>query len=362
MLFAKTYYLFFLLIIPVFVLFYLLLGKWKRKKIAAFGDTSVIMQLMPDISGVKPMIKLIMRMLALAFVILAIARPQTGAKLEKKNHKGVELMILLDVSNSMLAQDIKPSRLERAKLAIEKLMDQLENDKIGIIVFAGKPYIQLPITTDYAAGKLFLSTVSTDMVPTQGTAIGAAIEMAMNSFNYSDKTKNKAIIVISDGENHEDDAVTAAKAAADKGVYVHTIGIGSADGSPIPISEKTGSEYKKDSEGKTVITKLNESMLQEIATAGQGVYLHATTADVGLTKVMDEIDKMEKKEYDEKSYSDYEDQFQYFIAFAIIILLWELFIFERRSKWFGRLDIFGESKFGKKLRLPAGRKYLQGNN
>lgn len=349
MVFQQTYYFYFLLAIPVFFLLYSWLGKWKRETYKKFGDTSVIMQLMPDVSGVKPLIKFIFRMLAIALLIFAIARPQTGAKLEKAKHKGVELMICLDVSNSMLAQDIKPDRLDRAKLAIEKLMDQLESDKIGIIVFAGKSYIQLPITTDYAAGKLFLSNVSTDMVPTQGTAIGAAIDMALTSFDFTDKTKNKAIIVISDGENHEDDAVASAKTAAEKGVFVHTIGIGSAEGSPIPVEGKNGSTYyKQDNKGNTVISKLNETMLQEIATAGKGVYVHATTADVGLTKIMDEIDKMEKKQYDEKIYSDYEDQFQYFIAFAIIFLLWELFIFERRSKWFSKLDLFGERKNSKK--------------
>lgn len=342
--FESTYYLYLLLVIPVFVMLYFFLKRWKKKTYQAFGDTSVIMQLMPEVSSVKPLIKLVMRLLALTLLIIAIARPQTGAKLQKTKHKGVELMILLDVSNSMLAQDIKPGRLERAKLAIQKLMDQLENDKIGIIVFAGKPYIQLPITSDYAAGKLFLSTVSTDMIPTQGTAIGAAIDMAMTSFNFDDKTKNKAIIVISDGENHEDDAVSSAKAATEKGVVVHTIGIGSTDGSPIPISGKTGNVYKQDNEGKTVITKLNETMLQEISAAGNGVYLHATAADVGLTKIMDEIDKMEKKQYDEKIYSEYDDQFQYFLAFAIVLMLWELFIFERRSKWFSKLDLFGERK------------------
>ncbi|MFH0866898.1 MAG: VWA domain-containing protein [Bacteroidota bacterium] len=346
--FATTYYLYLLLVIPVFALLYFYLGKWKRKTYEKFGDTSVIMQLMPDVSDVKPLVKFIIRMFALALLIIAIARPQTGAKLEKTKHKGVELMILLDVSNSMLAEDIKPSRLERAKLAIQKLMDQLDNDKLGIIVFAGKPYVQLPITTDYAAGKLFLSTVSTEMVPAQGTAIGAGIDMALTSFNFNDKTRNKAIIVISDGENHEDDAVISAKSAAEKGVYVHTIGIGSTEGSPIPVSGKSGSTYKQDSEGKTIMTKLNETMLQEIAVAGKGVFVHATTADVGLTKIMNEIDKMEKKEYDEKIYSDYEDQFQYFIAFAIVFMLWELFIFERKSKWYKKLDIFGEKKNDKK--------------
>jgi Ca-activated chloride channel family protein len=346
--FENAYYLFGLAGIAVFVLLYLLLGRWKQKALKKFGDQNVISKLMPNVSTTGPLLKFIALMVALAFIIIAIARPQTGSKLEKGKHKGVELMILLDVSNSMLAQDIKPSRLERAKQAITKLIDKLENDKIGLIIFAGKPYTQLPITTDYAAAKMFISTVTTDMVPTQGTAIGAAIETAEKSFNISDKTKNKAIIVISDGENHEDDAVEAAKTAAENGIYVHTIGMGLPEGSPIPIVTKNGETtgFKQDADGKTVVTKLNESMLQEIATAGKGIYVRANNTEVGLNKIMDEIDKMEKKEYDAKVYSDYEDQFQFFIGLALLFMLGEIFIFERKSRWFWKLDVYGERKNG----------------
>ncbi len=349
MTFAHTYYLFGLGIIAAFILFYVLQRIWKRRAYKKFGDTSVISRLMPDVSETRPLLKFIALMLALSFIILAIAMPQTGSKLKKGKHKGVELMLLLDVSNSMLATDIRPSRLERAKQAISKLIDKLENDKIGLVVFAGKPYTQLPITTDYAAAKLFLSTVSNDIVPEQGTAIGAAIETAVKSFNFQDKTKNKAIIIISDGENHEDDAVEAAKAAAESGVYVNTIGMGLPEGSPIPeYKNNIATGYKQDAEGKTIVTKLDETMLQEIAAAGKGIYVRANNTEVGLNKIMDEIDKMEKKEYDVKVYSDYEDQFQYFIAFALLLMLGEIFIFERRSKWFRKLDIFGERKNEKK--------------
>lgn len=347
--FENAYYLFGLAGIAVFVLLYILLGRWKQKALNKFGEQNVISKLMPNVSTTGPLLKFIALMAALAFIIMAIARPQTGSKLEKGKHKGVELMILLDVSNSMLAQDIKPSRLERAKQAITKLIDKLENDKIGLIIFAGKPYTQLPITTDYAAAKMFISTVTTDMVPTQGTAIGAAIETAEKSFNLNDKTKNKAIIVISDGENHEDDAVEAAKTAAESGIYVHTIGMGLPEGCPIPVTkngETTG--FKQDADGKTVVTKLNETMLQEIATVGKGVYVRANNTEVGLNKIMDEIDKMEKKEYDAKVYSDYEDQFQFFIGLALLFMLGEIFIFERKSRWFWKLDVYGERKNGKK--------------
>jgi Ca-activated chloride channel family protein len=343
--FAHTYYLFGLTIIIVFAGLYILQRLWKKKAYKKFGEISVISQLMPDVSTARPLLKFIALMLALASIIFAIAMPQTGSKLEKGKRKGVELMILLDVSNSMLAQDIKPSRLERAKQALSKLIDKLENDKIGLVVFAGKPYTQLPMTTDFAAAKMFLATVTTDMVPTQGTAIGAAIDMAVQSFSMQDKTKDKAIIIISDGENHEDDAVEAAKSAADKGIYIHTIGMGLPEGAPIP-EYKNGVNigYKHDGQGNTVVTKLDEQMLQEIATAGKGIFIRANNTEVGLNKIMDEIDKMQKKEFEAKIYSDYENQFQYFIAFALLLMLGEIFIFERRSKWFRKLDIFGERK------------------
>jgi Ca-activated chloride channel family protein len=349
--FEHPYYLFGLGAIGIFILLYILQRLWKHKAYKRYGEISVISQLMPDVSGTRPLLKFIALMIALAFIIFAIAMPQTGSKLEKGKRKGVELMLLLDVSNSMLAQDIKPSRLERAKQAISKLVDKLENDKIGLIVFAGKPYTQLPITTDFAAAKMFISTVSTDMVPTQGTAIGAAIETAIKSFNLKDKSRNKAIIVISDGENHEDDAVEAAKTAAEDGIYVHTIGMGLTEGTPIPVIKNgVATGFKKDAEGNTIVTKLNETMLQEIAAAGKGTYVRANNTEVGLNKIMDEIDKMEKKEFEAKVYSDYEDQFQYFIALALLFMLGEIFIFERRSKWFRKLDIFGEKKNGNGLK------------
>ena len=343
--FAHTYYLFGLSVIGIFILLFIFQRLWKKKAYKKFGEISVISQLMPDVSTLRPILKFIILMLALASIVFAIAMPQTGSKLEKKKRKGVELMILLDVSNSMLAQDIKPSRLERAKQALSKLIDKLEDDKIGLIVFAGKPYTQLPITTDFAAAKMFLSTVSTDMIPTQGTAIGAAIGSAVQSFSLLDKTKNKAIIIISDGENHEDDAVEAAKAAVDNGIIVHTIGMGLEEGAPIP-EYKNGVNvgYKHDEQGNTVVTKLNEQMLQEIATAGKGIYVRANNTDVGLNKIMDEIGKMQNKEYETKTFSDYEYQFQYFVAFALLFMIAEIFIFERRSKWFRKLDIFGERK------------------
>jgi Ca-activated chloride channel family protein len=277
-------------------------------------------------------------------VIIGIVNPQSGTKLEEVKRKGADLMICLDVSNSMKAEDLKPNRLEKAKQSISKLVDKLEGDRIGIIVFGGEAYVQLPITTDYAAAKLFLESINTEMIPTQGTAIGAAIDLAVESFG-KDEGKNKAILIITDGENHEDNAVKAAESAAEKGITIHAIGMGSVDGAPIPIYKNNVREgFRKDKEGNTVITKLDEKTLQEIATAGNGIFVRATNADAGLNYVLDAIGKLEKKEFESKMYSDYEDRFQWFIAAAFILLLIETFLTERKSKLYQQLNLFNDKK------------------
>ena len=277
-------------------------------------------------------------------MIIGIVNPQSGTKLEEVKRKGADLMICLDVSNSMKAEDLKPNRLEKAKQSISKLVDKLEGDRIGIIVFGGEAYVQLPITTDYAAAKLFLESINTEMIPTQGTAIGAAIDLAVESFG-KDEGKNKAILIITDGENHEDNAVKAAESAAEKGITIHAIGMGSVDGAPIPIYKNNVREgFRKDKEGNTVITKLDEKTLQEIATAGNGIFVRATNADAGLNYVLDAIGKLEKKEFESKMYSDYEDRFQWFIAAAFILLLIETFLTERKSKLYQQLNLFNDKK------------------
>ncbi len=241
----------------------------------------------------------------------------------------------------MLAEDIQPNRLERAKQSISKLIDKLGNDRVGIIVFAGNAYMQLPITTDYSAAKMFLTTINTKIVPTQGTAIGEAIDMAIESFD--NETHSRAIIVITDGENHEDEPIESAKNAVDQGINVYTIGMGLPEGTPIPeynqYNRRTG--YKKDRQGSTVVTKLNESMLQQIASAGKGVYVRANNSSAGLKTVFDEINKLEKTEFESKMFSDYEDRFQYFIALSLLFIILELFIFERKSKWLSKINLFG---------------------
>lgn len=278
--------------------------------------------------------------MASVFLIIGLADPQVGSKLVKAERKGIDIVLALDVSNSMLAEDIQPSRLERAKQSISKLIDELRSDRIGMIVFAGKAYTQLPITTDYVAAKLFLSTVTTDAVPVQGTAIGDAIELAMKSFEENNM-HSKAIIIITDGENHEGDALTKAKEAADKGIHIYTIGMGLPEGAPIPVFQgqnKIG--YKKDRQGNTIVTKLNETMLQQIASAGQGVYVRANNVSAGLSKIFDEINKLNKTEIDSTMFSDYEDRFQYFLVVSLIFLILELMVIERKSKWVRNLNLF----------------------
>src|ERR1700761_6582164 len=232
--FAHTGFLWGLAIVPVFVLLFIAVSRWKRKSIAALGDKGIVKLMMPEVSLSRPLLKFIFFIVAYGFLVIAAADPRIGSKMEEVKRKQADLMILLDVSNSMLSQDLAPNRLENAKQAIAQLIDNLHNDRIGIVVFAGEAYVQLPITTDYSAAKLFLNTINTNMVPTQGTAIGAAIDMGMRSFDFKNGT-GKAMIIITDGENHEDDAVAAAKNAADKDVMVNVIGIGSAQGAPIPI-------------------------------------------------------------------------------------------------------------------------------
>ncbi len=338
--FAHIEYLYALAIIPVLILLFWITRRSRRKALERFGQPETISQLMPNVSQSRPVVKFIIWLLAISSLIVALARPQFGSKLKTVKRQGVELIIGLDVSNSMLAEDIQPNRLERAKRAISRLIDNLSDDKIGLIVFAGDAYTQLPITTDYPSAKLFLNSVSTDIVPRQGTAIGAAIEMAQVSFSPQFEG-NKAIIIITDGENHEDDAIGAAKAAAESGIIVHTIGMGLPQGGPIPVSVNGQKDYRKDKDGKVVITKLNEEMLQQIAAAGSGIYVRANNAQVGLNTLFNEIDKMEEAEMESLVYSDYEDQFQWFLGFAILMLLVDFLILERKNKYLKNIKLFG---------------------
>lgn len=337
--FENSGYLWGMLIIPIFTVFYIWSRIARKRALRRFGNEDILKFLMPFASRFRPMLKFAVLMLALAFIIAGIAGPQYGSKLKKVKREGIELIIALDVSNSMLAEDIQPNRLDRSKLAISRLVDKLKDDKIGLIVFAGDAYTQLPITSDYNSAKLFLNSVNTQIVPKQGTAIGAAIALAMRSFSPSSKA-NKAIIVITDGENHEDDAVSVAKSAVENGIVVHTIGMGLPQGSPIPVLRNGAKEYLKDNQGNVVITKLDETMLEQIATAGDGVYVRANNAQVGLNTLFDEINKLEKTEMESLVYSDYEDQFQYFFAIGLFLILLEFVILERKNKFLKNIKLF----------------------
>lgn len=331
-------------VIPLILIVFILIQNWKKRKIKKFGNLEVTKRLMPNVSRTFPVIKFVFYGLAMLFLLVGLANLQFGTKLDEVKREGVDLMIALDVSNSMLAEDLSPNRLERAKRAIYQLIEKLHNDRLGIIVFAGDAYVQLPITTDYSSAKLFLETIGTDIVPTQGTAIGSAIDLAMESFDFENGT-SKSIIVITDGENHEDDASGAAANAYSEGVSVHTIGMGSEKGAPIPIyqnGDQVG--FRTDNTGNTVVTKLNETMLKDIASAGGGSYVRANNANAGLGIIMNEIDKLEKKEFGSKSIKDYEDRFQAFLIVALILLVIEFFISNRKSTKLDGINLFEVKK------------------
>jgi Ca-activated chloride channel family protein len=338
--FAHENFLYALLAVPALIIIYLVTVRLRRKALERFGNPALILQLMPDVSVTKPHLKFMLATIALILLIFAIAGPQFGSRLEEVKRKGIEIILALDVSNSMMAEDIQPSRLERAKQAISTLIDRLENDKIGLIVFAGDAYTQIPITTDYSSAKMFLSNINTSVVSRQGTAIGAAIDLASKSFSPSAEA-SKVIVIISDGENHEGNAVEAAKAAAEKGIKIFTIGMGSTKGSPIPVNMNIlDKDLRRDREGNIIMTKLNVAMLSEIARIGDGKYYGATSSRVGLNDLFEKLNKLDKEEIETKVYSEYEEQFPYLIWIALGFLLVEFFIFEKKSRLFRKFKPF----------------------
>lgn len=327
MIFADPKYLVLLLLVPVIPIAYAVVRRFRLARIRRFGDEQLVRELMPSWSGAKGWVRIILFSLAFAFFVMGISRPQIGAKLSQRETKGAEIMICLDVSNSMLAQDYSPDRLSRAKLAISRLVDKLEGDRIGLIIFAGNSFVQLPITTDYVSAKMFLSSVNTESVPVQGTAIGDAILTAVRGFSAQSE-KSRAIILITDGENHEDDAVDAAKQAAEMGVKVYTIGVGSVRGEPIP---KDG-DLMKDSKGNIVVTRLDEETLKEIAAAGGGAYIHAGNEEFGLNPIINDLKKMEDETFNSVVFEEYDEQFMYFFAVALALLVLEMLVGERRIR------------------------------
>ena len=325
--FANSQYLLLLLLIPVFFIIQAFVLRMRSRRIRKFGDETLVRQLMPSYSKAKVWVRLTMFALGFFFFVIGLSRPQIGAKLKEHETKGAEIMIALDVSNSMLAEDYSPNRLERAKLAISRLVDKLREDRIGLIVFAGNSFVQLPITTDYVSAKMFLNSISTESVPVQGTAIGDAINTAIRSFSAQSE-KSRAVIVITDGENHEDDPVAAAKQAAELGVRIFTIGVGSPEGKPIPMD----GELLKDKEGNIVVTRLDEKVLQEIAAAADGVYVRAGNSEFGLNPIIDDIRKMEDEKYSSVVFEEFDEQFMYFLAIAFFFFIIEMLIGDRRSK------------------------------
>jgi Ca-activated chloride channel family protein len=336
---SEAFYLLFLLI-PLAILFVWFMYNRKRA-IAKFGENSLVARLMPEKPTFKHQIKFTLSVLAVIFLIIALANPQYSRTFEKVKRNGVDLMIALDISKSMLAEDTRPNRLAKSRQFISRLIDKLAGDRVGLIIFAGNAYLQVPITSDYLAMKTFLKTVNTELAPTQGTAIGEAIRMADKSFQ-SGQTQFKAMLVISDGENHEDDAIQAAKEAAEKGMIIHTMGVGSAKGAPIPEYNRQNiqTDYKRDKEGNIVFSKMNEQMLQEVATAGNGKYFRLSQGTAEVSGFMKEIANMEQQEFEEHVFTDYEDQYQWFLAIALFFLLLEYFITESRSRVFSDWSIF----------------------
>ena len=325
--FAQAQFLALLLLIPFLFVIQALVLKLRRNRIRKFGDENLVRQLMPSYSRSKVWVRLTFFALGFFFFVIGLSRPQIGAKIKEHETKGAEIMIALDVSNSMLAEDYSPNRLERAKLAITRLVDKLRDDRIGLIVFAGNSFVQLPITTDYVSAKMFLNSISTDSVPIQGTAIGEAINTAIRSFSAQSE-KSRAVIVITDGENHEDDPVAAAKQAAEMGIRVFAIGVGSPEGKSIPMD----GELLKDKEGNIVVTRLDEAVLQEVASAGNGAYVRAGNSEFGLNPIIDDIRKMEDEKYNSIVFEEFDEQFMYFMAIALFFFVLEMLIGDRRSK------------------------------
>ena len=325
--FASPQYLWLLLLVPLFPVIYGIMRSLRRRRIRRFGDETLVRQLMPSWSRSKGWVRVVLYSLGFFCFAVGLARPQMGAKLKEHETKGAEIMICLDVSNSMLAEDYSPCRLDRAKLAISRVVDKLQGDRIGLIIFAGTSFVQLPITTDYISAKMFLNSIDTGSVPVQGTAIGDAILTAAKSFSAQSE-KSRAIIVITDGENHEDDAVDAARQAAELGIKVYTIGVGSQHGQPIPVN----GELLKDSEGNIVVSHLDEGTLKQIAAAGNGAYVHAGTEEFGLAPIIDDIKKMEEEKYNSIIFEDFDEQYMYFFGAALLFLVLEMLVGERRHK------------------------------
>ncbi len=335
--FQEPHYLWLLVLAAVIFSLYIVATFIRRKKISRIGDGKLVKLLIPDFSPTRRVWKITLVLLAISLMSLTMARPQFGSKLKDVTRQGVEIMVALDVSNSMLAQDIKPNRLENARKFIERIIGKLQNDKLGIIVFAGDAFVQMPITDDVRSARLFLSTISTDMVPVQGTAIGKAIDLAAKSFT-KDEEISKIIILITDGENHEDDAVAIANTLKEKNILIYTVGMGTPGGAPIPA--KKGGGFMKDRSGNVVMSIPDEKTLQEVASATGGLYVRAGNSADASDKILEEISKLQKGEVLKQNYSEFDDQFQLMAFIAILLLIADIIISEKKNAVLKKIDLF----------------------
>lgn len=334
--FENPIYLWLLLIIPILIIMKIMMWYVQRKKLSRIGNPTLLKELMPDVSRFRPWVKFLLLITALSSLILALARPQFGSKISHEKRNGIEAIIALDISNSMLAQDVQPSRLDKSKLMIENLINSFINDKIGLVVFAGEAYVQLPITSDYVSAKMFLSDITPNLISAQGTDIARAIRVSLSSFTQQ-KGVGKAIILITDGEDNEGGALEAVKEAKEKGVNIFILGVGDSKGAPIPLGN---GEYLKDNHGQTVMTALNENMCKEIAQAGSGTYIHIDNTSLAQEQLNNELSKLQKGDSDAVVYSEYNEQFQIVALFSFILLLIEVCLLERKNPLFKRFNLF----------------------
>ena len=332
-----------LLVIPAIVVLFTVLQIWKTQIQKRFADKIVLSKLSPNRSLFKSVLKIFVLSLAFASLTIALVNPKIGTKLETVKREGVDIVFAVDVSKSMLAEDIAPNRLEKSKQLVAQIINNLASDRVGIIAYAGKAFPQLPITTDYAAAKMFLQHLNTEMLSSQGTAIDEAIQLARTYYNDEEQT-NRVLVIISDGEDHGNVTLETAEAAAEEGIKIFTIGVGDVKGAPIPI-KRNGivMNYKKDNEGETVITKLNEDTLMEIADEANGEYINGKNTSNVVEEIRDILNKMDKKEFEAKEFAEYKDQFQWFLALGVLLLVIDIFLLERKTTWLNRLNLFNEN-------------------
>ena len=341
--FANIEYLWLLLLVPVVVIAHIIYTRRKHKQLLSIGDESLVNELMPNASTIRPHIKFGIMLAAFILLVFAVARPQYGTKEETIKRQGIEMMVALDISNSMLAEDVSPNRLEKAKQMLSSMINKFVDDKIGLVVFAGTAFTQLPITCDYVSAKTFLQNTDPSLIPAQGTAIGKALETSLMSFGAEESEASRVIILITDGENHEDDAIGAAKKAKERGIKVMVVGIGKPDGSPIPM-QAGSNNFMKDRQGNVVVSRLNEDMCRQIAEAGNGIYVRADNTNSAVRVLEKEIDKLAKAEIETKVFTDYNEQYQSFVLIALLLLVIDFFIFSRKNKRLSRLNIFETKK------------------